>query len=78
MKNKPYSPNDAGWLTMIEAAALFPGNLKPFAVWRMTKKGIKRPDGVVVKLRCIRLARTNFTSPEWIKEFLGQLEPVAV
>jgi hypothetical protein len=60
-------------LTLAEAARVIGVDIGPAAVWRMARKGTLALDGTRVRLRHERIGRKIFTRPEWIEDYMAEL-----
>jgi Protein of unknown function (DUF1580) len=69
-------------ISIHEAAAAFPGRqpgktLNFSTIWRWILKGIRTPDGQVVRLEAVRLGARWVTSREALARFSARLTPTA-
>ena len=61
--------SDKTYITFGQAAKLLPNRPHCGTVWRWATRGIKAPDGSVVKLQSVRYGRSMYTTVEWLADF---------
>jgi Protein of unknown function (DUF1580) len=61
------------WISITTAAGLFPRPVSADTVSRYSSRGLRRPDGTVVKLRCVRFGGRLLTTEKAVREFVSAL-----
>lgn len=69
MQATPTTPPNAGYISYVEAAKLYPVPPDPGTVYRHMVNGVRARNGQRIYLRHISFGKTRYTRPEWVTEF---------